>query len=350
MSLSQSIKKRFAHVPLAHCPTPLERMDNLSKAFARADGEINLWIKRDDCTGLGGGGNKARQLEFYAGAALEQSADTLLTTGAVQSNHVRMTVAAARKLGMHCEIQYESRVANRPVEYYRSGNPFLVHMMGAIVHTYPSGEDEEGADRALYKIADNLIQQGKSPYVVPLAPSHPPIGALGYMLAAEELLEQAGGMEIHSIVLASGSGTTHSGLLTGLRALGSQAKITGICVRRSAELQKPRVLERCKTLCKMLDLPELVDDGDVLLDDAVLAPGYGALNSEVYRAIFDTAGTEGLLLDPTYTGKAMAGLFTMLESNQFEAGENIVFLHTGGLPGAFGYPELMDYAPSIMSR
>ncbi len=349
MSLSQSIKKRFAHVTLAHSPTPLERMNNLSKAFARADGEVNLWIKRDDCTGLGGGGNKARQLEFYAGAALEQSADTLLTTGAVQSNHVRMTVAAARKLGMHCEIQQESRVGNRPSEYYRSGNPFLVHMMGAIIHSYSSGEDEEGADRALYEIAENLKQQGKSPYVIPLAPSHPPIGALGYMLAAEELLEQAGNMKIHSIVLGSGSGTTHAGLLTGLRALGNEAKVVGICVRRSAKLQKPRVLERCKMLCKMLDLPELVNDADVLLEDAVLAPGYGALNSKVYRAIFETAATEGLLLDPTYTGKAMAGLFSMLDSHQFAAGENIVFLHTGGLPGAFGYPELLDHTPSIMS-
>lgn len=349
MSLSQSIKQRFAHVPLAHSPTPLERMDNLSKMFALADGEINLWIKRDDCTGLGGGGNKARQLEFYAGAALEQSADTLLTTGAVQSNHVRMTVAAARKLGMHCEIQQESRVANRPLEYYRSGNPFLVHMMGAIIHTYPSGEDEEGADRALYEIAENLKQQGKSPYVVPLAPSHPPIGALGYMLAAEELLRQAGNMEIHSIVLASGSGTTHSGLLTGLRALGSNAKVVGVCVRRSAILQKPRIIERCKTLCEMLDLPELVNDADVLLDDAPLAPGYGALNPEVYRAIFDTAGAEGLLLDPTYTGKAMAGLFSVLESKRYKAGQNIIFLHTGGLPGVFGYPELLDHAPSDIS-
>lgn len=347
MSLSQLIKQRFPHVKLAHGPTPLERMDNLSTVFAPGNGKINLWIKRDDCTGLGGGGNKARQLEFYAGEAIAQSADTLLTTGAVQSNHVRMTVAAARKLGMHCEVQQEARVANRPPEYYRSGNPFLVHMMGAKVHTYAQGEDEEGADRALYAIADHLKQEGKSPYVVPLAPSHPPIGALGYMLAAEELLEQAGEhMQIDAIVLATGSGTTHSGLLTGLRALGCHAKVYGICVRRSAKQQRPRIFERCQILCRMLNLPELVKEADIFLDDTPLAPGYGELSESVYRAIFDTAKAEGILLDPTYTGKAMAGLFGLLESQAFKAGQNIVFLHTGGLPGAFGYPELLDYTAS----
>jgi D-cysteine desulfhydrase/L-cysteate sulfo-lyase len=249
-------------------------------------------------------------------------------------------------MGMHCEIQQESRVANRPQEYYRSGNPFLVHMMGATIHSYPHGEDEEGADQALYEIANNLKQQGKSPYVVPLSPTHQPIGALGYMLAAEELLEQAGGMNIDSIVLASGSGTTHAGLLTGLRALGCQAKVMGICVRRPAKLQKPRVFERCQALSNMLDLPNLVEETDVLVDDGVLAPGYGALNDSVYRAIFNTAKAEGLLLDPTYTGKAMAGMFALLESQAFKAGENIIFLHTGGFPGVFGYPELLTYPPS----
>lgn len=346
MSLSQTIKQRFPHVLLSHSPTPLERMDNLSKGFTCADGEVNLWIKRDDCTGLGGGGNKARQLEFYVGDAVERGADTLLTTGAVQSNHVRMTVAAARKMGMHCEIQQESRVPNRPQEYYRSGNPFLVHMMGATIHNYPHGEDEEGADRALYEIAEGLVQQGRSPYVVPLSPTHRPIGALGYMLAAEELLEQTRDIHIGTIVLASGSGTTHAGLLTGLRALGCQAKVVGICVRRPAKLQKSRIIERCQALYDMLGLPNLVEETDVVLDDALLAPGYGALNESVYRAIFDTAKAEGLLLDPTYSGKAMAGLFALLDAQAFKSGENVIFLHTGGLPGVFGYPELLAYPPS----
>jgi L-cysteate sulfo-lyase len=341
--IGQKIKQNFAHVSLAHSPTPLERMNNLSKAYRRSNGEINLWIKRDDCTGLGAGGNKARQLEFYVGEAIAQSADTLLTTGAVQSNHVRMTVAAARKLGMSCEVLREQRVADRPREYYRSGNPFLVHMMGATTHEYPHGEDEEGADRALYEIAERLKKEGRSPYVVPLSPTHLPIGALGYMLAAEELLEQAGDMKIDAVVLASGSGTTHSGLLTGLRALGCQAKMYGICVRRSASLQRPRVFERCQKLCRMLDLPDLVEDREILLDDSQLAPGYGKLNEKAYQAIFTAAKTEGILLDPTYTGKAMAGLLDLLEHQAFEAGQNVVFLHTGGLPGAFGYPELMEY-------
>jgi L-cysteate sulfo-lyase len=345
ISLSQEIKKRYAHTPLAFCPTPLEQMKHLSEEFKQAGHHLNLWIKRDDCTGLGAGGNKARQLEFYAGEALAQGADTLLTTGAIQSNHVRMTVAAARKLGMACEVQLEQRVSDRPQEYYRSGNPFLVHMMGAKVHHYAHGEDEAGADKALYAIASELKKMGKKPYVVPLSPGHPPLGALGYMLAAEEILQQARDFKMDAIVLASGSGTTHSGLLTGLRALGSQTQVYGICVRRSAALQRPRVVERCRTLSEMLDLGTPVQESDILLDDSTLAPGYGELNDRVYRAIFKAASSEGILLDPTYTGKAMAGLTQLIEQDIFADGQHVVFLHTGGLPGAFGYPELMDYQP-----
>ena len=341
--LSQKIKQRFAHTPLIFCPTPLEPMPHLSRAHSGAG--INLWIKRDDCTGLGAGGNKARQLEFYAGEALAQGVDTLITTGAIQSNHARMTVAAARKMGMACEIQLEQRVADRPQEYYRSGNPLLIHIMGAKVHHYAHGEDEEGADKALYAIAERLKNAGKKPYVIPLSPGHLPLGALGYMLAAEEMLHQAGDMKIAAVVLASGSGTTHAGLLAGLRALGSQARVYGICVRRSASLQAPRVIERCRILKDMLNLKTSVQESDILLDDSVLAPGYGALNDRVYRAIFSAGSLEGILLDPTYTGKAMAGLIHLIKHDTFADGENIVFLHSGGLPVTFAYPELMDYQP-----
>ena len=145
--LSESIKKKFPWVELAHTPSPLERMNNLSDRYFSGK-NLNLWIKRDDCTGLALGGNKARQLEFYLGQAASKKADVILTTGAIQSNHVRMTVAGAHKLGMQCEVQLEERVSDRPIEYYHSGNPLLLSMMGVKVHKYPHGEDEQGADRA----------------------------------------------------------------------------------------------------------------------------------------------------------------------------------------------------------
>ncbi len=316
-------------------------MDNLSRKFPGSQGTINLWIKRDDCTGLALGGNKARQLEFYLGEAHAQNADSVLTTGAVQSNHVRMTVAGAHKLGMQCEVQLEKRVTNRPAEYYESGNPLLLHMMGTTIHYYPFGEDELGADRALYDRAEVISGQGKKPYVIPLSQNHKPLGALGYVLAAEEMLLQIKKTELDAVVVASGSGSTHSGLLTGLRALGCSAKVYGICVRRSATLQKPRLLERCQQVSTMIGHGGVVKDSDILVNDDVLEPGYGRLNSATLQAILSAGKCEGILLDPTYSGKAMAGLIRLIQEGEFNAGENVVFLHTGGAPGAFGYPELL---------
>ena len=342
--LTESVKQKFPWVQLSHTPTPLERMKNLSKAYDTEHGEINLWIKRDDCTGLAMGGNKARQLEFYIGEALAQDADTILTTGAIQSNHVRMTVAAAHKLGLDCEVQLEERVSDRPQEYYQSGNPFLVGMLGAKVHKYPVGEDEEGADRALYDRAEELSKQGKKAYVIPLAAGHAPLGALGYLLAAEELLSQMGETTIDAIVIASGSGSTHSGLLVGLRALGCDATVYGICVRRNAQLQKTRLFKRCVEVATMIDRPDLINESDVIVNDAVLEPGYGRLNQATTNAIYKAGRQEGILLDPTYSGKAMAGMLHFLDKGEFKAGQNVVFLHTGGVPGAFGYPELSTLA------
>ena len=323
--LTENVKQKFPWVQLAHSPTPLERMNNLSASYSTEQGEISLWIKRDDCTGLAMGGNKARQLEFYLGEAQANRSDTILTTGAIQSNHVRMTVAAAHKLGLACEAQLEERVSDRPSEYYQSGNPFLVSMLGAKVHKYPVGEDEEGADRALYDRAEELSKQGKSPYVIPLAQNHTPLGALGYVVAAEELITQMRETQLDAVVIGSGSGSTHCGLLVGLRAMGCNAKVYGICVRRNAELQKPRLLNRCREIATMIDQPDLIDESDVIAIDAVLEPGYGRLNQATTDAIKKIGRQEGILLDPTYSGKAMAGMLHLLDKGEFEAGQNVVF-------------------------
>lgn len=335
-----ALTDQFPAVSLSHTPTALEPMNNLS---AQLSGP-KVWIKRDDCTGLAMGGNKARQLEFYVGQAMEQGADTLLTTGAVQSNHVRMTIAAARKMGLHVEVQLEKRVSGRQPEYYDSGNPLLMKIMGAKLHSYPVGEDEDGADKALYQLAEQLKQQGAKPFVIPLSGNHTPYGALGYVKAAEELKQQLEetDLKLDAIVVASGSANTHAGLLYGLRALRIPTEVIGICVRREAELQFHRVLDKTNALAKMLNSEVCVTDQDVHVDDAMLQPGYGQLNEQTIEAIKLTAASEGILLDPTYTGKAMAGLIESVRQAYWNSDQNIMFLHTGGSPALFGYPEILS--------
>ncbi len=329
----------YPRVCLAHVPTPLEAMPNLSQQLRGP----RLWVKRDDCTGLALGGNKARQLEFYLGDALAQGADTVLTTGAVQSNHVRMTVAAARKLGLAVEVQLEDRVPHKGPEYYQTGNPLLIKLMGATVHRYPVGEDEGGADVALEERAAVLRQGGAKPYVIPLSGDHTPLGALGYVVCAQELLDQAKAMDmgIDAVALASGSASTHAGLLAGLRALGCDIPVYGFCVRRARELQRERVYRRACQVATMVGHGGVVGPDDVWVDDSTLAPGYGQLNPATVEAIQLAARWEGLLLDPVYNGKSLAGLIQLVEGGRFAPHHQVVFLHTGGAPALFSYPELM---------
>ena len=328
----------FPSVNLSHKPTPLERLDNLSEDY-----QTNIWIKRDDCTGLAFGGNKSRQLEYYIGHAKSLGADTLLTTGAIQSNHVRMTVAAARKSNMQVEVQLEHRVDRDHVEYHESGNPFLVKLMGAKIHYYPVGEDEDGADQAMIDRAEVLKQQGKNPYVIPLSNAQTPYGALGYVEAAEETLDQleAKGIVAERFVLPTGSASTHAGFLLGLRALGCQIPVQGICVRRDAVSQKQRVLTKIQSVIQLMGLDILIGEDDVICDDRFLSPGYGQLNTATSEAIKLMARREGILLDPTYSGKTFASLVDSLQVGNCGKDEHIVFIHTGGSPSLFGYPELV---------
>ena len=335
-----SIEIPFPSVTLSHTPTALEPMPNLTNVMEGPE----LWIKRDDCTGLAMGGNKARQLEYYIGQAKNEGADTLLTTGAVQSNHVRMTIAAARKTGMKVEVQLEQRVSDQPPAYYESGNPFLMKIMGAKTHTYPVGEDEDGADKALYKLAEQLKSEGASPYVIPLSGMHTPYGALGYVKAADEIIQQMQALETNfdAIVVASGSANTHAGLLFGLRLLGHPIKVYGMCVRRSAILQQNRVLVKTNQLAEMFSIKSCVINSDIIVDDESLKPGYGQLNNHVIEAIRLTAEAEGILLDPTYTGKAMAGFISHIRKGEWTKNQRVIFLHTGGTPALFGYPKVVE--------
>ena len=331
---------KYSRAKLAHLPTVLEPLPNLSKHLKGP----KIWIKRDDCTGLAMGGNKARQLEYYLGHALSKKADTILTTGAIQSNHVRMSVAGARKLGMDVEVLLEHRVNNRKSEYYQSGNPFLIELMGAKTHYSNAGDDEDGTDDRLFDLAEKLRQQGKKPYVIPLSENYTPFGSLGYVDCAVELLQQCKKQEIcvDAIVLASGSAATHSGLLCGIRALGFNTPILGACVRRDKDLQAARVLKKSNQVAQMIGFKGIISDEDIWVDDQMLAPGYGQLNQPVLEAIDLLAQTEGILLDPTYTGKSMATLIDFIRRGKFSADQNIIFLHTGGSPALFGYPEILD--------
>ncbi len=331
----------FSRADLAVTPTPIEAMPNL----ARKLGGPNLFVKRDDLTGLALGGNKARQLEFYLGEAVSQGADVLLITGAVQSNFVRSAAAAAAKLRMDCHVQLEDRVPDTDGTHQVSGNVLLNKLLGATIHSYPDGEDEAGADRNLGKIANDLKAQGKKPYVIHLSPGYPPLGALGYVVAAREILDQleTTGTTIDEIVVASGSTATHAGLLFGLRATGSQIPVMGICVRRRADQQAPRVLARCEEISALLDTENCVSAKDVVVDDVAYPPGYGQLNKNTIEAIKLAASQEGLILDPVYTGKVMAGLIHRIQAGAYPKTANILFLHTGGQPALFAYePKLTE--------
>jgi len=326
---------RFPRAPLAHTPTPLETLPRLSRDFA----PHALYVKRDDCTGLAMGGNKARQLEFYLGEALARGCDCVLGTGAVQSNAMRTLAAGAAKLGMECHVQLEARVDDPSRDYLHSGNVLLDRLFGAHIHHYAPGEDEHGADQALAARAETLIKAGRKPYIIPLGADHAPTGALGYVRAAAELAQQIArhAPAIDLIVVGSGSGLTHAGLLTGLALLGARMAVLGVCVRRDAGRQRRRVMARCRHLADMLEVSGPVDESVVWVDDSALAPGYGRASRRVVRDIRRLATREGLLTDPAYSGKTFSAVFHLIRSGQLGRFRHIAVIHTGGTPALFGY-------------
>lgn len=330
---------------MAAADTPLERMHNLERTIAGDEGSgPKLLVKRDDTQPIAFGGNKVRQLEFYFGDAREKGADTVLITGAVQSNFCRTCAAFAAKLGMECHIQMEDRVPKNDPLYRQSGNVLVSRLLGANLTIFPRGEDEAGADAELEALAEKLREDGRTPYVIHLAPGHAPIGALGYVVAARELAEQMARDEVEptGVVVPSGSGATHAGLLFGLRALGIETPVLGICVRRDAEAQRPRLIRRCGEIAKLLDMPSPVTEDDIQITDAFLAPGYGMLNDATQEAILTGASQEALMLDPVYSGKTMAGFLDW--ARRAAADDTLVFIHTGGTPGIFAYGNALNEA------
>jgi D-cysteine desulfhydrase/L-cysteate sulfo-lyase len=244
-------------------------------------------------------------------------------------------------MGMECHIQLEERVPDVDALHRSSGNVLLSRILGATLHCYPVGEDEAGADAKLNEIAEQLRGRGSNPYIIPLGPGHDPLGALGYIDAAAELMTQLDQQSLHldHLVVTSGSGSTHAGLLFGLRTLGSRIGITGVCPRRDAQSQERRIAGHVQKLSKMLDIDPSIKPEDICLTDVSLAPGYGRLNDASVKALQLTAQCEGLFLDPVYTAKTMAGLFHLVE--QHEVSGNVLFWHTGGQPALFGYGDAL---------
>ena len=323
----------FPRVPLAHLPTPLEHMPRLSKHLGGPD----IYVKRDDCTGLATGGNKTRKLEFSIGEALQQGADTIITVGAVQSNHVRQTAAAACKLGMKCEVLLEHRVADPSDTYANSGNVFLDRIFGANLREYAGGTD---FDAAMAEVEDEVRTNGGTPYVVPGGASNP-VGALGYVDCGIELLQQfeEQNLGIDHVVTATGSAGTHAGLVVGLRGSGSEIPILGIGVNAPQDVQEERVY---KLACETADIvgePGCVARDDIIADCNYIGAGYGEPTESMNEAVLMLARYEGLLFDPVYSGKALAGMIDHVRKGQFSKGQKIVFLHTGGSAALFAYAD-----------
>jgi len=326
----------FPRVQLAHLPTPLEILPRLSEAL----GGPEIWVKRDDCTGLATGGNKTRKLEFSMGEAQERGADTIITVGAVQSNHVRQTAAAACKLGMKCEVLLEHRVSD-PSELYRhSGNVLLDRIFGARLREYAAGTD---FDVAMEEIAGEVRAAGGVPYIVPGGASNP-VGALGYVGCGEELLQQCEEQDVRfdHIVTATGSAGTHAGLAVGLRGSGSDLPILGIGVNAPQDAQEDKVYKLAVETAELVEKPGCVAREDIIADCNYIGPGYGQPTDAMNEAVLLLARTEGLLFDPVYSGKALAGMIDYVRRGRFDNGQRIVFLHTGGAAGLFAYADILD--------
>jgi D-cysteine desulfhydrase len=315
--------------------TPLEKMGRLSKLLGGPD----LYIKRDDLLGLAAGGNKTRKLEFLVADAIARGADTLITCGAVQSNHARLTLAAAAREGLKCRLVLEERV---PGSYKTDsgGNNFLYHLLGVeAVTVVPGGSDMM---TVMQTIADEVAALGRRAYVIPGGGSNA-LGALGYVACAEEILAQTFDLDVHldHIVCASGSAGTQAGLVVGLVGNNSNLPLTGINVSRSRAEQEPKVHALAEETAAILGvMGGIPRDAVTCLGDWV-GPGYSLPTPEMVEAVRMVAREEGILLDPVYTGKAMAGLVGLIRQGRFRKGEHVLFVHTGGSPALYVYQDVL---------
>ncbi|MEZ4608354.1 MAG: D-cysteine desulfhydrase [Deinococcales bacterium] len=327
---------RFPRQSYTPHPTAIETLPHLSKFL----GGPKLFIKRDDLLGLTAGGNKTRKLEFLVADALAQGADTLITVGAVQSNHCRLTLAAAVKEGLKCQLLLEERVPNS-YKADASGNNFLFKLLGVeVIKVVPLGTDLMAT---MQDMADKLAQEGRKAYIIPCGGSNA-LGALGYVNCAEEMLRQSFemGLRLDHIVLASGSGGTHAGMLAGLIGNNAHIPITGISVRQPKAKQEAHILNLAQQVANLLDLREGIPTTESRVLDDYVGEGYSLPTTGMIEAVKLLASLEGILLDPVYTGKAMAGLIDLVRKGHFKRDDQVLFLHTGGAPALYAYQDVLS--------
>jgi L-cysteate sulfo-lyase len=328
---------RFPRKFFAHLPTPLEFLPSFTKEL----GGPRIWIKRDDCTGLAGGGNKTRKLEFLLGDALQKNADTIITQGATQSNHVRQTAAIAAKLGLECYAFLEDRTGSHQLEYNYNGNVLLDQLLNCHLEICELDTDMNGV---MEQLAERLRGEGRRPYIIPGGGSNE-VGALGYVNAAFELLGQANSsaLKIDHVVHATGSTGTQAGLVAGFCVARSHVPVLGIGVRAPREAQESNVFKLAERTARFLDAEGAVKREDVVANCDYVGDGYGLPTDGMVEAVKLLARTEAILLDPVYSGKGMAGLIDLIRKGQFGKDENVIFLHTGGAQGLSGYREAFGY-------
>lgn len=312
-------------------PTPIEALPNLSKALGMG---VNLWIKRDDLLPGAAGGNKTRKLDFLIADALAQGCDCLITCGGVQSNHCRLTLSWANKENLPCHLLLEEDV---PYDPQATGNNLLYHILGvASITVIPTGLDLLAE---MEKIAVKLRAQGHKPYIIPEGASNA-LGCAGYASCALEIQEQSMAMRVpfKAIFTPSGSAGTQGGLALGLASLSAATQVIGVNVSRANDQQVPKVLKLTKKAYELLEVGPF-PDSIIENEDRFFHPGYALPNDEMIEAVELLGRTEGIVLDPVYTGKAMAGMLSQVREGRFAKGDNVLFLHTGGSPALYAYAD-----------
>ncbi len=313
---------------LATLPTPLDETPRLSQMLG-----IRVLMKRDDLTGFALGGNKARKLEFLIADALAKGADILVTGGGTQSNHARMTAAAARKAGLEIKLVF---FGSLPSEV--NGNLLLDELLGAEI-SYANTDDKNETDRIIERLTAELKAQGRKPYLIPVGGSTA-LGCVSYMLALKELLEQLESMRVNPdyIFITTGSCGTHAGLTAGMKYYGAAIPVYGISVSRTRGECLQRIRALVEKTSHLVQRPLPLDPKDITVNPDYLGPGYAMITPEARRAILTVARLEGIFLDPVYTGKTMAGLIDLVGRGEIARGSTVIFWHTGGTPGIFGHP------------
>jgi len=324
---------RAARASLALLPTPLHRLEN----FGRQIGLSNLWIKRDDLTGLEGGGNKTRKLEFLVGEAIESGADMLVTAGAIQSNHTRQTAAAAAKCGLKCALLHFGWTEDAGPLYRQTGNILLSSLMGAELYLDETPRPIEDQS-PLRDFCERLKNDGHKPYLIPAGASEHRLGSLGYMACAGELVSQCDAMQLRPdyIVHCTGSGSTQAGLLAGLELLGEKIAVIGVADDHETDIKQGRVLELANQALLEANSDRQLSEKDVEIIAADQSE-YGKAEEATLELIRSLASSEGLVADPVYEGKALRGLQLLLANGRIDPGDNILLMHLGGTPAVHAY-------------